>query len=189
MKNKFNILVDRPFFVQKGNTLLEFLMKKTLWAYFKCYKQKRDLFMNYNDLFDEIIFNKYSYKNHDDILINEKTKSVSEYSSEVVVKYNNKIDVKSIKSFNKYEKDLNKIDELNINENNEENNKENNVSEFESFRLNKAKKRNSVINITQENSNQLNKNDLTKSKSRIKEGSSIEEHQNDNSLSLNHILK
>ena len=189
MKNKFNILVNRPFFVQKGNTLFEFLMKKTLWAYFKCYKQKRDLFMNYNDLFDEIIFNKYSYKNHDDILINEKTKSVSEYSSEVVVKYNNKIDVKSIKSFNKYEKDLNKIDELNINENNEENNKENNVSEFESFRLNKAKKRNSVINITQENSNQLNKNDLTKSKSRIKEGLSIEEHQNDNSLSLNHILK
>ena len=95
-----------------------------------------------------------------------------------MIKYNNnKIDVKSIKSFNKYENNLI------INENN--NNKDN--IEFESFRFNKSKRRNSVINITQENSNQIYKNDMTKSK--IKEGLSIEEQANDNSLSFNHVIK
>ena len=178
MKNKFNILINKPFFIQKGNTFFEFIMKKTFWAYFKCYKQKNDLYLNYNDFFDDILYSKYPYKKKDDILINEKTKSVSEYSSENVIKYNNnKIDVKSIKSFNKYENNLI------INENN--NNKDN--IEFESFRFNKSKRRNSVINITQENSNQIYKNDMTKSK--IKEGLSIEEQANDNSLSFNHVIK
>ena len=179
MKNKFNILVNKPFFIQKGNTFFEFMMKKTFWAYFKCYKQKNDFYMNYNECFDDILYSKYPYQKKDDILINEKTKSVSEYSSEVI-KYNNKIDVKSIKSFNKY------ANNLNINENN--NNKDNNPTvEFESFRYNKSKGKNSLINKTQENSNQLYKSDMSKSK--IKEGLSIEEQENDNSLSLNHVLK
>ena len=179
MKNKFNILLNKPFFIQKGNTFFEFMMKKTFWAYFKCYKQKNDFYMNYNECFDDILYSKYPYQKKDDILINEKTKSVSEYSSEVI-KYNNKIDIKSIKSFNKY------ANNLNINENN--NTKDNNPTvEFESFRYNKSKRKNSLINKTQENSNQLYKSDMTKSK--IKEGLSIEGQENDNSLSLNHVLK
>ena len=180
MNNKFNILLNKPFFVQKGNTFFEFIMKKTFWAYFKCYKQKNDLYLNYNDFFDDILYSKYPLKKKDDMLINEKTKSVSEYSSEAVIKFNNnKIDVKSIKSFNKYENNLI------INENN--NNKDNNHIEFDSFRFNKSKRKSSIINITQENSNQIYKNDMTKSK--IKEGISIEEQVNDNSLSLNHVFK
>ena len=173
MKNKFKILLNKPFFIQNGNTFYEFIMKKTFWAYFKCYKQKNDLYMNYNEYFDDIHFTKYKYKKEDDILINEKTKSVSEYSSEIVVKYN-KIDIKSIKSFNRYESK----EKMKNNKNG--NNKDNNPQlGFDSFRfnnkINKSKMQNSGINITQENSNIIHvyKNDLSKSKS--KEELNIEE--------------
>ena len=113
MKNKFKILANKPFYVQKGNTYYEFIMKKTLWAYFKCYKQKNDIYNNYNEFLDEISYNKYLFKKDDEILIDEKTKSVSEYSSEVI-KYN-KIDVKSIKSFNRNENKLKHINKINMN--------------------------------------------------------------------------
>ena len=174
MKNKFKILLNKPFFVQKGNTFYEFIMKKTFWAYFKCYKQKNDLYMNYNEYFDDIHFTKYNYKKEDDILINEKTKSVSEYSSEVVVKYN-KIDIKSIKSFNRYASK----EKIRNNKNDNNNRDDNPQLDFESFKFhnksNKSKIQNSVINITQENSNIIHfyKNDLNKSKS--KEELNIEE--------------
>ena len=36
MKNVFNILLNKPFFVQKGNIFFQFFMYKTFWAYFKC---------------------------------------------------------------------------------------------------------------------------------------------------------
>ena len=164
MKNNFNILLNKPFFIQKGNTFYEFIMKKTFWAYFKCYKQRNNFYMNYNEYFDDILFSKYNHKKEDDILINEKTKSVSEYSSEVVVKYS-KIDIKSIKSFNRYES-KEKI---------ENNKKDNYIQEkkpkisLDSFKFNnKSKIQNSVINITQENSNIIHfyKNDMNKSKSK-----------------------
>lgn len=188
MKNKFKILANKPFYVQKGNTFYEFIMKKTLWAYFKCYKQKNDIYNNYNEFLDEISYNKYLFKKDDEILIDEKTKSVSEYSSEVI-KYN-KIDVKSIKSFNRNENKLKDINKININKvkDNNDNDKENaqQILNFDSFRFNKQKKRNNnVINNIQENSNII-KNDLTKSKS--KEDLTIEEQANYFSISLNNNI-
>ena len=192
MKNKFKVLLNKPFYLQKGNTFYEFIMKKTFWAYFKCYKQKDDFYMNYNEFFDEVYFSKFLFKKKEDNLINEKTKSVSEYSSEVVIKYN-KIDINSMKNHIPSENKPNRINKIQINNNNKEHTPQ---IVFDSFRFNKRKikdgdnsNNNVIIEKTQENSNifQTNKIDLSKSKS--KEVLNIEEQPNDNSLSMNNLAK
>ena len=101
MKSNFKVLYNKPFYVQKGNTFFEFIMKKTFWAYFKCYKQKNESYMNYNEFLDENHFSKYLYKKEDNILFNEKTKSVSEYFNKVVIKYKKKY-TNNINNFNLY---------------------------------------------------------------------------------------
>ena len=192
----FKVFVNKPFYVQKGNTFYEFIVKKTFWAYFKCYKQKNDFYSNYNEFLDEIFISKYFYKKKEDLFINEKTKSVSEYSSEAVIKYN-KMDSNSMKNFNILENNVKKINKIKINK---ENNKVNTPQiVFDSFRLNKNKikendnSKNIIIDKTNENSNiiKIYKNDLTKSKS--KKGLNIEEQEdnnnNSNSLVINKIAK
>ena len=192
MKNKFKIFCDKPFYVQKGNTFYEFIMKKTFWAYFKCYKQKSDTYLSYNDFFDDIFLSKYSYKKNEDIFINEKTKSVSEYSSEAVVKYN-KIDMNSVKNYIFSERKVNNINIIQISK---KDNKELTPKiVFDSFRFNKKKikdtdnSHNNIIDKTQENSNvlQISKKDSNQSKSR--EEINKENQINDNSLSLENVPK
>ena len=136
MKNIFKIFWNKPFYVQKGNTFYEFIMKRTFWAYFKCYKQKNDFYSNYNEYFDNIHFSKYLYKKSEDVLINEKTKSVSEYSSEVVIKYN-KMDTNSMKNFNIRENNSKRINQISIY--NKSNKGSSPKAAFDSFRFNKNK--------------------------------------------------
>jgi hypothetical protein len=76
--NKFCILYNKPFSVQKGNILFEFLMKKTLCATLRCYNPSVLLYKTYNDFLDETFLMKNQYKD-EELLIREKTKSVSEY--------------------------------------------------------------------------------------------------------------
>ena len=195
MKNIFKIFWNKPFYVQKGNTFYEFIMKRTFWAYFKCYKQKNDFYSNYNEYFDNIHFSKYLYRKSEDVLINEKTKSVSEYSSEVVIKYN-KMDTNSMKNFNIRENNSKRINQISIY--NKSNKGSSPQAAFDSFRFNRNKikendnSRNNIIDKTNENSNiiQIYKNDLTKSKS--KDGLNIDDQENNNisnSLVLNKIAK
>ena len=200
MKNVFNILLNKPFFVQKGNIFFQFFMYKTFWAYFKCYRPKNIKYNNnYNDFFDEIFENNYyklddKYENNfNSLLRNVKTKSVSEYSSDNI-KYNNKIEVKSMKNLNIYET-VQKVNDVQIYKSNNENNfnEYNQQIIFDSFRFNQSQNNNQnnnnkistqslIINKTRENSkldtNINHKNDLTKSKSKE------EIHENDNLLEL-----
>ena len=81
--NKFCILYNKPFSVQKGNILFEFLMKKTLCATLRCYHPSVVFYKTYNDFLDETFIYKYQTK-EESMLIPEKTKSVSEYSSHVI---------------------------------------------------------------------------------------------------------
>ena len=205
MKNIFNILVKKPFFVQKGNIFYEFNMKKTLWACIKCYRQKNIKFNNYNDFFDEVFLNNYigygdnNDKNYYLLYKEQKTKSVSEYSSNADNVFNNnnyKIDVKSMNMKNKFNHEMEQIQINDIkiyknNDNIENNNDNNQPAVFDSFRITKPQFNNNknilqslIINKTQENSNlnlELNinrKNDLTKSKSKE------EINENDNSFEL-----
>ena len=85
--NKFCILCNKPFSIQKGNILFEFLMKKTFCAFLRCYRPSVVFYKTYNDFLDE----SFLYKNHykgEDLLIPEKTKSVSNYSSNIIIKSN-----------------------------------------------------------------------------------------------------
>ena len=190
MKSNFKVLYNKPFYVQKGNTFFEFIMKKTFWAYFKCYKQKNESYLNYNEFLDENHFSKYLCKKEDNILFNEKTKSVSEYSSEVVVKYKKK-DTNSMKNFNLHENKIKKINKLKIFQNNNQEKPPQIV--FDSFRLQKKiiqdnnnNSQNNIIDKTNENSNviQIYKFDLTKSKSKDNLNIEDQENKNDNSNSL-----
>ena len=107
--NKFCILYNKPFSVQKGNILFEFLMKKTFCATLRCYRPSDILYKTYNDFLDETFLYKYQYKD-DELLIPEKTKTVSEYSSEAIVKPN-QIKVKSSKNFDFFESNVLHINE------------------------------------------------------------------------------
>jgi len=81
--NKFCILYNKPFSVQKGNILFEFMMKKTFCATLRCYHPSVVLYKTYNDFFDETFIYKYQTRD-EEMLIPEKTKSVSEYSSHII---------------------------------------------------------------------------------------------------------
>ena len=190
--NKFCILYNKPFCVQKGNILFEFLMKKTFCAILRCYRPSIILYKTYNDFLDEIFLYKYQYK-EEELLIYEKTKTVSEYSSNIIIKQNH-INAKSSKNINLFENDNNK-------ENNEESKEYNNISNsksnnsnikgdknnnqqylFDSFRVNKGNNidgnYNSIgVNKTQEISNIYHKNDNIKS--------NLDNNGNENSLFFN----
>ena len=131
--------------------------------------------------------------NFNSLLRNVKTKSVSEYSSDNI-KYNNKIEVKSMKNLNIYET-VQKVNDVQIYKSNNENNfnEYNQQIIFDSFRFNQSQNNNQnnnnkistqsiIINKTRENSkldiNINHKNELTKSKSKE------EIHENDNLLEL-----
>ena len=194
MKSNFKVFYRKPFFVQKGNTFFEFNMKKTFWAYFKCYKQRNDFYINYNEFLDETHFSKYLYKkNVEDILFNEKTKSVSEYSSEVVIKYKKK-ETNSMNNFNHHENKIKKINKMKINKNNNQEKPPQIV--FDSFRIKKEKMQendNSQINIidkTHENSNEIHIYKFNSSKSKSKLNENLEnKNDNSNSLVINKIAK
>ena len=84
-------------------------MKKTFCATLRCYRPSNILYKTYNDFLDETFLYKYQYKD-DELLIPERTKTVSEYSSDAIVKPN-QIRVKSSKNFDLFESNV-----LNINE-------------------------------------------------------------------------
>ena len=59
------VLITEIAFDKTSYGFYEFIMKKTFWAYFKCYKQKSDTYLSYNDFFDDIFLSKYSYKKNE----------------------------------------------------------------------------------------------------------------------------
>ena len=149
--NKFCILYNKPFSVQKGNILFEFMMKKTLCATLRCYHPSVVFYKTYNDFLDETFIYKYQTR-EESMLIPEKTKSVSEYSSHVInLKPANSRFVSS------------KMNDL-FGENNDNENENNNDSELN---INKKKNslslqsrgdmKNSVNNNSPNNSNENNK--------------------------------
>ena len=158
--NKFCILYNKPFSVQKGNILFEFLMKKTFCATLRCYHPSVVLYKTYNDYLDETFLYKYQYK-EDDLLIPEKTKSVSEYSSNIIIKPHH-LQIKSSKNIDFYDDSKNIMDENNelnnnIKKNNEslqskEDNK--NSSSLSNSNENKSKS-NSSNNNSNNNSNSI----------------------------------
>ena len=224
--NKFCILYNKSFSVQKGNILFEFLMKKTLCATLRCYHPSVVLYKTYNDFLDETFLYKNQYK-EEELLIPEKTKTVSEYSSNAIIKPN-QIKVKSSKNIdffddsNKYNNDINnnikknndsshsKEDNKNSsslsnnnsncnedncksnNSNNDGYNNNNQLNMFESFKIDKDKENNHVGNYqsiggnkTQEISNIYQKNEIMKSNS--KNGISLDNNVNENSLLVNNV--
>ena len=120
--NKFCILYNKPFSVQKGNILFEFLMKKTLCATLRCYRPSVVFYKSYNDFLDETFMYKYQTK-EEEILVAEKTKTVSEYSSEAMIKTHQ---IKSSKNLDFYENYAIKNRKKKNNESIEENSQSNN---------------------------------------------------------------
>ena len=152
--NKFSILYNKPFSVQKGNILFQFLMKKTLCATLRCYHPSVILYKTYNDFLDSTYICKYNTKD-EVILIHEKTKTVSEYSSEAIIKLN-KMQPKSSKNIDFFE-------------NNEDN---------ESI-INSSKKNNNNSLISKEdNKNSINKSNNHSNSNR--NNNNIENDENNN---------
>ena len=162
--NKFCILYNKPFSVQKGNILFEFMMKKTLCATLRCYRPSVILYKTYNDFLDETFLFKNQTKD-EELLMLKKTKTVSEYSSDDNIK-TNQIKIKSSKNIefnesscfnnskkkNNYESNQSKEENSQSNNNSNENNKSNDNSNqrcdninnnqqsfFETFKMDKDK--------------------------------------------------
>ena len=150
--NKFCILYNKPFSVQKGNILFEFLMKKSLCATLRCYRPSVILYKTYNDFLDETFAYKYQTKD-EELLIPEKTKTVSEYSSDVIIKPNNQKN-KSSKNIHLFENNENNNDsDFNINK------KKNNSNSMQSKEDNKNSANNSnENNKSNNNSNEKDEN-------------------------------
>ena len=150
--NKFCILYNKPFSVQKGNILFEFLMKKSLCATLRCYRPSVILYKTYNDFLDETFAYKYQTKD-EELLIPEKTKTVSEYSSDVIIKPNNQKN-KSSKNIHLSENNENNNDsDFNINK------KKNNSNSMQSKEDNKNSANNSnENNKSNNNSNEKDEN-------------------------------
>ena len=111
--NRFCILYNKPFSVQKGNILFDFLMKKTFCATLRCYHPSVILYKTYNDYLDETFLYKNQNKD-EELLIPEKTKTVSEYSSNIIIKPH-RIKVKSSKNIDFFDDSKNNNNELNNN--------------------------------------------------------------------------
>jgi len=117
--NKFCILYNKPFSVQKGNILFEFLMKRTICALLRCYQPSGVLYKTYNDFLDETFLYKNQYKD-DELLIPEQTKSVSEYSNKIILKQNH-LKSKSTKIVDIFDEDKKESNESNNNKKKEKN--------------------------------------------------------------------
>ena len=76
---KFCILNNKPFYIQKGKFLFNFLMQKTFYSILTCYKPSFVPYKNYNDFFDENFLNN-KLKN-ENIRPKKTTRSVSEFNS------------------------------------------------------------------------------------------------------------
>ena len=155
--NRFCILYNKPFSVQKGNILFDFLMKKTFCATLRCYHPSVVLYKTYNDYLDETFLYKNQNKD-EELLIPEKTKSVSEYSSNIIIKPH-RIKVKSSKNIDFFDDSKNNNNELNNNlkKNNEsiqskEDNK--NSSSLSNSNENKSKSSNNHSNSNNNNFNE-----------------------------------
>ena len=147
--NKFCILYKKPFSVQKGNILFEFLMKKTFCATLRCYNPSVILYKTYNDFLDETFAYKNQYKD-DELLIREKTKTVSEYSGNTIIKPT-QIRVKSSKNIDFFDNDNN--------DNNEsDNNIKKNNNSLQSKDKNSNNQSNSYNNEKNNNNRQNNNN-------------------------------
>jgi hypothetical protein len=160
--NKFCILYNKPFSVQKGNILFEFLMKKTFCATLRCYHPSEVLYKTYNDFFDETFIYKYQTRD-EEMLIPERTKSVSEYSNHVI-----KLKPTNLR-FNS-----SKMNDI-FGENNDNENENNNDSE-----LNINKKKNSLSLLSKEdvknsvnNNSPNNSNENKKNENNVKNGNSL----------------
>ncbi len=151
--NKFCILYNKPFSVQKGNILFEFLMKKTLCATLRCYRPSVVFYKTYNDFLDETFMYKYQTK-EEELLVAEKTKTVSEYSSEAMIK-THQIKFKSSKNFDFYENYAIKNRKKKNNESIEENSQSNNNNSNDN---NDNNNNNSNDNNDNNNSNDNNNN-------------------------------
>ena len=153
--NKFCILYNKPFSVQKGNILFEFMMKKTFCATLRCYHPSVVLYRTYNDFFDESFIYKYQTR-EESMLIPEKTKSVSEYSSHI-------ISLKPANSRFMSSKNNDLFGENNDNENDLNNNKKKNSLSMQS----KEDMKNSVNINSPNNSNENNKKDENNQKNEM----------------------
>ena len=211
--NKFCILYNKPFSVQKGNILFEFLMKRTICALLRCYQPSGVLYKTYNDFLDETFLYKNQYKD-DELLIPEQTKSVSEYSNKIILKQNH-LKSKSTKIVDIFDEDKKESNESNNNKKKEKNsiqskedyiksssslsnnsnnngggNNNNQQNLLYSFKMNTENKNeeniNSIgINKTQEVSNIYQKNGNMKSNSKI--DITLDNNRNENSLLFNNI--
>ena len=165
--NKFCILYNKPFSIQKGNILFEFMMKKTLCATLRCYHPSVVFYKTYNDFLDESFIYKYQTR-EESMLIPEKTKSVSEYSSHV-------INLKPANS--KYVSS--KMNNL-FGENNDHENENNNDSE-----LNINKKKNSLSLQSREDMKNSNNNSPNNSyENNKKSNKNLKNDANNNSQSF-----
>ena len=145
--NKFCILYNKPFSVQKGNILFEFMMKKTFCATLRCYHPSVVLYRTYNDFFDESFIYKYQTR-EESMLIPEKTKSVSEYSSHII----------SLKPANS-RFTSSKMNDL-FGENNDNENELNNNKKKKSLSMQSKEDMKNSVNISSpNNSNENNKKD------------------------------
>ena len=149
--NKFCILYNKPFSVQKGNILFEFMMKKTFCATLRCYHPSVVLYKTYNDFFDETFIYKYQTRD-EEMLIPEKTKSVSEYSSHI-------INLKPANSRFMSSKANDIFDENNENENENNNDSDLNINKKKNSLSLQSKEdvKNSMNNNSPNNSNENNK--------------------------------
>ena len=133
--NKFSILNNKPFYIQKGKIYYHFLMTKTFCAMLTCYKPKFLPYINYNEFYDLNFLNKQ--QKDDKGFPKKTTRSVSEFDSnsssinkkptktmfDSLVEQNNKLENKCI-NINKNEdveeknktqdKELNNINKSNI---------------------------------------------------------------------------
>ena len=189
-------------------------MKKTFCATLRCYRATLILYKTYNDFLDETFIYKYQIKD-DELLIQEKTKTVSEYSGEALVK-NNLIQVKSSKNIDFFEmhaynnsktksnqsipsKEENSQSNNNSNDNNNKSNSNNNSNNinnnqnifFDSFKKGKEKVDNKVpinqsIGVNKtQEISNIYQKEIMKGNSKI--GISLDNNGNENSLLVNNV--
>ena len=77
--SKFCILNNKPFYIQKGKILFNFLMQKTLYSFLTCYSPSFIPYKNYNDFFDDNYLN--NRLKNENIRPPKTTRTVSEFDS------------------------------------------------------------------------------------------------------------
>ena len=77
--SKFCILNNKPFYIQKGKILFNFLMQKTLYSILTCYNPSSVPYHNYNEYFDENYLKNRS--TNENLHPKKTTRTVSEFDS------------------------------------------------------------------------------------------------------------